>query len=625
MRKLTAIILSIAMVLTALVPTLVFADPVSQPEITIVGSTIKGSDEYFELTLEVNSNGVGFSTVGTVLQYDSSVIVPVAWDEQGTEIPLGGTSDWQNIAAVPSVADTRVSGKTALTYKDGESSAGYLYLGSEMPLPDCSAAPVVQPSDPSASPIPDPNIVRTVTVRFKYVGTGADADAILAARQASKQKVIDNFAAGSKNIVTLAPDAVAAGSPAGQSVVYSADESMTEFYYTQDDSTTVGLKYGTLLTAAPGIELELDAESANAGGGGADPANFAPLVFFDWDETTLLGSMVVDGSAPKADIDEYMNSFALSKLPVEHFSLSDMCDYDTTTDADKTAAYNNTTYDANYPLTSHDGYTFGKWIDFDGPDDRYTVYGEAPLPDNNIAIVEIPEPANPSYDKIKSGLVLKAAYIANSKIDPATVLTTNGSRVYSISNTTDPNDRYFGKFDGNNYAVRATIVRNNNDATNPLPVQRARESAAVALITIKDASGKTSQFYSLAKLENVDQQMVEFAVPNNATNVRISFRDIAGVPNWATKAAVRSAYFDIKGDDIILYGSVDYLNEFAETYTIGDTAPTAPFFTSAGLTLKATNVAGRKNAMAAIKNAQTAKGSYLTQAEMQAAITAAGA
>lgn len=668
-KKLVSVIIALAIVMTSLIPSIAVLadDPAggvgSQPKIKIIGSTIKNSDDFFELSVEIDPRIVGFSSLAAVLQYRTDIIVPVAWDEGGTEVPLTG-NNWQNIAAVPAVAPAEISGKTALTYKEPGSSTdpgtepsanpgtepstepvvnpsaepstrsassniAYLYLSSEAPLPE----PVDTTIDTTNTAAPDAGklngVVRTITVRFKYVGTGEDEDAVKAAKAASKQYVIDNFAAGNKDVVSLAPDAVAASSPAGQCVVYSADETVKEFYYTPDNSTTTGLKIGTLMTAAPTFELKQDEDTANSGGGGADPADFAPVVFFDWDESTLLGSMVVNSAAAETEINEYFNSFAMTKLPAGQFQLSDMCDYDLTTDADYNAAYNNTTFvttdadKAKYPLAAKDGYTFGKWIDFDGPEDQYTVYGKAVSATSNLSIVEIPEPSNPSYNKIKDGLVVKAAYIANSKIDPNTVLTTAPQRVYSISNTTEPNARNFSIFNAANYAVRVTATRNNNAAGNPLPVQRARKSAAVAIFKMPG----DVQFYSLVNLNNVDEQVVEFAVPATAESATVYFRDIGGVDNWVDGAADRSEGFTIYAEDIKLYANVDYLNQAATEYVSGN-GPGQTYYNNAGLTLAANTAPNRKKAINAIKTAQGLKpegSKFLSQAEMQYAIDNNGA
>lgn len=644
-KKLVSVIIALAIVMTSFIPSIAVLadDPAggggSQPKIKIIGSTIKNSDDFFELSVEIDPRIVGFSSLAAVLQYRTDIIVPVAWDDGGTEVPLTG-NDWQNIAAVPAVAPAEISGKTALTYKEpdpsvdeGEdpikSNTAYLYLSSEAPLSE----PVDTTIDTTNTAAPDAGklngVVRTITVRFKYVGTGEDEDAVKAAKAVSKQYVIDNFAAGNKDVVSIAPDAVAASSPAGQCVVYSADETVKEFYYTPDNDTTVGFKFGTLMTAAPTFELKQDEDTANSGGGGADPADFAPVVFFDWDESTLLGSMVVNSAAAETEINEYFNSFAMTKLPAGQFQLSDMCDYDLTTDADYNAAYNNTTFvtsdadKAKYPLAAKDGYTFGKWIDFDGPEDQYTVYGKAISATSNLNIVEIPEPSNPSYNKIKDGLVVKAAYIANSKIDPDTVLTTAPQRVYSISNTTDPNARNFGMFDTNNYAVRVTVTRNNNATDNPMPVQRARKSAAVGIFTMPGGV----QFYSLVNLNNVDEQVAEFAVPAKAQSFIVYFRDIGGVDNWAGAAADRSQGFTVNLGDMKIYGNVDYLNQTALEYVSGN-GPGQTYYTNAGLTLAGSTAAIRRNAIQAIKTAQGLKpegSKFLSQAEMQYAIDNNGA
>ena len=184
-------------ILMTMIPSAVSFASEGEPAITVIGSTIKNDKEYFELSLKINSGAVGFSAAGIVLQYKSDVINPVSWDSEGTLVTMTDTSNWQNIASIPAISPKELSGKTALAYQ-GENETGYLYLSSESALPLAELTESVQ---------------CTITIRFRYAG---DDDA---AKAVSKQSVIAGFESGS--IVSLAPDEVAANSPAGQSVVYS--------------------------------------------------------------------------------------------------------------------------------------------------------------------------------------------------------------------------------------------------------------------------------------------------------------------------------------------------------------------------------------------------------------------
>lgn len=718
--KKVAIILSVMIVMTMVSPFVIFADetnptepvdPVvteapadpeasgtptaapspeatmsTEPSVTVIGSTIKNSKDFFELSLEVNPGLAGFSTTGIVLGYNSNIIVPVSWDEAGTTVTMGETSDWQHVAAIPAVAPTTISGKVALAYKPNAGGAEPTATpGGDVPT--STPAPTEEPSptptadsgvgideteegeataapEPTATPeatmVPTPKdpaylyissetslpvdkfaegqTLRTITVRFKYVGETDEEKA------KHKQEIINGFE--SQDIVWLAPDDVAAESPAGQVWVYSTGDvdedelentgnsganraaKETHYYYTYDKDKTAGLKIGKLLSA-PQFKLFENADTANSGG--SDPSKFAALVFFDWDEKTLLGSVVVDGSASTEEINEQINAFNTTLLP-PGFSLPTASDVNAEageTLEGKLEAV--TTYDANYPLTSHNGYTFGKWVDFDS--DAFTVYGNAPDVGNSAPAsdVMIPAPEDPDFSSVSGGKVLKAAYVANEKMD---ILTSATLRRYTISNDEDPsdgiydpNDGYFARFGtSNNYAVRVKITRENTDGN---PVHRPRQTALRAVFYV----GST-QINSLTTLENVDEQIAEVAAPVGATRVSFTVIDIGGVSNWVGGSGARSVATVVNNEDFVLQGNVTYLNEFPDT--IADltgrfTAPGTTFFNLAGLNLSTVAGSTANDRVQAIRNiaagreqkrtATNGQKSYLTQAELQAAIT----
>lgn len=560
----------------------------NEPEITVIGSTIKNDKDYFELSLKIDSKSVGFSTVGIVLQYKSDVITPVSWDSEGTLVTMEGTKDWQNVAAIPAAAPKEISGKTALAYQ-GEENIGYLYLSSEASLPLAELSESIQ---------------RTITVRFKYAGEDEEAKA------ASKQRIIESFS----EVVSLAPDDVAALSPAGQSVVYNTGIQDGDLYYTTKPIDTDGLTIGDLMSA-PKFELEQDADSANTGG--SDVSKFAALVFFDWDESTLLGSMVVDSSMPAEEIKETINTFTQTITSPE----IDMTGWN-----DETAK-NTTLYDPNYPLTSHNGYTFGKWIEYTSED--FTVYGDAVDATSATSMVTIDSPADPDYTKMSSGLVLKAAYIANTTMD---ILASSTEREYTVSIDSAPELERYGRYGiSASYSLKFNITRENS---NKSPVQRPRTTALRVVYNIG-----TTEVYSLINMENVDEQIVEVAAPDNADSVNVSVIDIGGVSNWATGSASRSIVYSVNskqsGDDLgyVIYGCVNYINQ--QVAEEGVTTFGASIFSTASITVSKGNVYGttatsavtlRAQATTNIRSGQQQKYEetgilYLSHDEMQNAVS----
>ena len=579
-------------ILMTMIPSAVSFAAEGESAITVIGSTIKNDKEYFELSLKINSGAVGFSAAGIVLQYKSDVINPVSWDSEGTLVTMTDTSNWQNIASIPAISPKELSGKTALAYQ-GSDNTGYLYLSSESALPLAELTESMQ---------------RTITIRFRYTGEDDTAKA------ASKQSVIDGFESGS--IVSLAPDEVAANSPAGQSVVYSTGIQDKDYYYTLDAENTAGLKIGELLSEAPQLVLEQDAESANTGGGG-DVSKFAALVFFDWDESTLLGSMVVDSAMSVEEIKETINTFTQTLMPPE----IDMTGWN-----DETAKAT-TVYNPDYPLTSHNGYTFGKWIEYTSED--FTIYGNSVSATDSTSMEIIDSPADPDYTKLSSGLVLKAAYIANTIMDSLENATV---REYTVSIDAAPELECYTRYGTSaSYSLKFNVLRVNSEN---YPVQRTRTTALRVTYNI----GSTA-VYSIVNIENIDQQIVEVAAPANADSVSVSVIDTGGVSNWVTGSAARSSLYSVNSapsnDDLgyVIYGNVNYINQ--QIAKEGATTFSAVYFSAASINVSKGNVYGttataagklRTQATTNIRNGQQHKYEetgilYLSHDEMQNAVS----
>lgn len=607
------------------------------PSVTVIGTTIKNSKDFFELGLEVDPGSFSFSTTGIVLGYDKSVITPVSWDEDGTEVTMGETSDWQHVAAIPAVAPTTIGGKHALSYAvqsseetqeensenpsgASEKSPAYLYLSSEatLPISSFSAESTGEGEDIT-------NTLRTITVRFKYVGE-TDEDKAL-----NKAKVVSGFE--NNTVVWLADDEVSALSPAGQVWVYDtgadapldlenatpADE--TNFYYTFDNDSSIGLKFGTCVTAAPKFKLVTDGDTANSGG--SDPSKFAALVFFDWDESTLLGSVVVDGSASSDEINEQISTFTTTLLP-PGFTLPTSADVDL--EAGETLEgklHDVTEYNTSYPLTSKNGYTFGKWIDFES--EAFTIYGSHPLASNAGSTEVIATPADPDYSNMSGGKVLKAAYISNALMDE---VKDSSTRTYTVANSNSPDTDYYGRYGtSDSFMLKFDMSRLNDDGN---VVQRTRETA----VRVKYTIGET-EIYSLIDAQNIDNQTVEVAAPKNADSVSVVVIDVGGLSDWVTGPAERSKPYEVKAtkndetDDLgyIIYGTVNYINE--QIAEAGATTFSSGIYKDAGLTV-GTATAKRRQAATNIRTAQQSKFEatgirYLSYDEMDYAVKNSGA
>lgn len=662
-----AIITALA-VIFSIMPTVLADNASDKPTVTIVGSSIKKDDNYFELGIEVTpAEGSSFLSVGVTLAYDRDLLTPVAWDDNGTEPPIG--ESWTDITAIPALCPAGISGKTVFAYNETKTGAtpqpaattepstepepeqseepastpdeggepegqadetgdtpgetpteapteapepsntdapgttpeatyippyehtGYLYISAEAPkkltkkevaelngavaTAKPTEAPTPEPTEeagsdpttePTAEPTASPEVLgraaqdytpnRVVTMRFKYAA-------------GKKQAVLDGFANGT--VVTLAPDAVAAESPAGQQAMYCTGEEkinldkdpdrVVEYYYAEAGEDTLGIKYDFPMDR-PELKLTELANGSNTGG--SDPSKFSAIVFYEWDEKTVLGAVVVDSSAGNEAINESVAAFTQTFMP------------DTITNADGTTArpdmaawndekaFNCVTYDPNYTFTSHEGYSFGKWVLFNS--DAYTIYGDAVSFDTANKIEEIPSPDDVDYTQItpeewKKGLILKAAYIANKEMsDYFKATSTTTLYYYTVHNDQEPTNAYFSRFNTTNYSVKFKITRKNEEGK---PVPRPRKSALKVTYT----AGGTS-VYTLVNIDNVDEQIVEIAVPSAKAVTKVSASVVdSATANWvatANRSNANDAVTNFAPSDIIQIGNIGYMNTLIE-------------------------------------------------------------
>lgn len=337
---------------------------------------------------------------------------------------------------------------------------------------------------------------------------------------------------------------------------------------------------------APVTEIALDGQSqglAASWGGKADPTAFTSVVFYDWDETTVLGSTVLSKTATADEVKAAMTTFTNGLMKGG---------YDPATYDPNVANYDGTLIDEKpqYPLNAKKGYSFGKWIDFDSDD--HTIYGKAVDLDNNYKVIDWPEPAD--YEApadISSGIILKAAYTNNS--DMASILTeeaVNTSRHYTVSVAEN------GRFGATpTYSVTVRVQRENNS----IGVLRGREPALrVMMVT---AQGEIS-LYSLVKLNATDDTTVEIVPNTNIKYLSATVIDVGGVSNWIdTTARSDSLTVEQTGDDgFVVLGNVSYINDELSTGTTSSVLAT--FYNDAGLNTN--NPANFESGNAAAKRRQ---------------------
>lgn len=270
----------------------------------------------------------------------------------------------------------------------------------------------------------------------------------------------------------------------------------------------------------------------------ATTGGFFPIVFYDWDGVTLLGTKIVPKTANAADqqrlIDEAMEEMAVSQMSAANAEAYRSAGYDPAQGTD--AAY----YDKDKPLSNKKGYTFGKWIDFDAVDENgnevYTNYGAVVSVSSSGTMAEdLPEPAGHVFTAADrtNGITVKAAYRTNASMVPLTENSDYRVRNYVVE--TESYTRFAGSA---NYGITVTVRRVNTEGQG---VHRVRKLGLRVSMTI---NGNT--VYSLQTLDNADVVTAQVAVSDKVSVVSIAVVDLCdnlllgGSSNWVTGSAGRS-------------------------------------------------------------------------------------
>lgn len=380
-----------------LLPT-VLADEVTstKPEITVVAKRITGEDNYMEISLEVNGDYEDYSSVGAVLQYDPSLIVPTTWDDEATAVDMSESTTWATRRALPTLGKDTWTTHTALTYIESKTDTatnqttktGYLYLGAEYPGvvpnnatdpsatadPDATPTPTKTPTvtptpDPKATPDPDQHQNPVVVARFTY----ADENA--------KKKIEDQWTSAwdsdwtQNKVLTIASDDVSSVSPAQFGfTIYKADFSMKGYQYDYTDSVLEMSEQA----ANKDIEIVLG-QGKSAKAGGLSLNDIYVTMFYDWDDS-LIGTLTCGvGEDATESVNDYVkekfihpdlqtNTNYSSKERTDNYRGEYPHAGPNSTDPTTPGGTGTVTNGSDYPLTNKLEYCFaGKTIHADAP------------------------------------------------------------------------------------------------------------------------------------------------------------------------------------------------------------------------------------------------------------------
>lgn len=321
--------------------------------------------------------------------------------------------------------------------------------------------------------------------------------------------------------------------------------------FRKEGSTFAGLYDGTITYTPEGTwSFTMPAYSVGLAalwGEISDPSAFAPIVFYDWDGTTMLGSVIVAIEATQNQIEESVKAFEQTlTAPPE----SDV---------------------AQYPLSAKENYFFGKWIPINST--APTNYGKAVAVDNISNIVEIPEPEGADFSKLShKGMTVKAAYWGDSTA--LDLLTSTQSRNYNI------NLLYGDMINATTYSLTFEVRRSG--------VHRVRDLALKVTQTTKTGNAQAIILNDLADQDTVTAEVV---LTTAMSDIRLTVVD-NNLGTWST-VPVRGQSDSVlqAGDNgFVSLGYVGATNARLAENKAGSVSAT--YFSSMGIMLTADNVAG---------------------------------
>ncbi len=293
-------------------------------------------------------------------------------------------------------------------------------------------------------------------------------------------------------------------------------------------------------------------------GGKPNPNDFASIVFYDWDETTVLGSIVV---AKGVDATEEVNKFVRNLQSPESKDV----------DSSKEAYWVD---DPKYPMTYKKGYSFeGCWLPYDS--DIPTVYGTrvSALNANQMTTPERPVTEETDFSNVAENLIVKAAYNENPELSKSSAVNrryTAQAVGYTRFGTTA------------NYGITIE-VRRENARGEGVP----RIISPALRVTLATSAGN---ILMLLPLDSTDVASAQVVANASVTQVSWVVVETYGNNNWAG-AAVRTANasspngtMNVKDSGFLYLCTFGGINDMLEEYTLTGNATVYNYINMGSLT-----------------------------------------
>ena len=274
----------------------------------------------------------------------------------------------------------------------------------------------------------------------------------------------------------------------------------------------------------------------------ATTGGFSSITFYDWDETTVLGSIVVPKGNATAAVAEFTKTL---QAP-------------TSQDVTKNAEDKFWIDDEKFPLTYKKGYSFeGCWLPFES--ETPTVYGYrvSAFNANQSSTPERPTSEEADFTNVTGNMVVKAAYNQNAELDTSNA----ANRRYS---TEAVSYTRFGTT--TNYGITIEVRRENaNGAGVPRIISPALR------VTLATSAGNLLMMLPLDSTDVASAQVVANAA---VTNVTWTLVETYGNKNWvgagvrAVNSSRGAGTMNVRGSGFLFDSTLSGINDMLEEYTV---------------------------------------------------------
>ena len=272
------------------------------------------------------------------------------------------------------------------------------------------------------------------------------------------------------------------------------------------DVYEIRFKESTTYSESAAVEITIGG-AVGSGSGPADPNDCAAIIFYDWDESTVLGSVVV---IKGEDATSQVNAFVQS-LQDEH-------------SRDCTGNQNDPFWvdNADKPLTYKKGYSFLTWLPYSS--DHLTHCGRGLTGTNQPTTFPIPTAEEQqSFSNVQDTIIVKACYQDNSELSYGGA---NATMYYSTQAVD-----YNRVGNSSSYSIDIRIKREVNDKGVP------RLGQPMLKVTLTTSAGSMINFFALDNTDTATFTIYPTTAVTRAQWCVVDFYEMTNKAGAANKSA----------------------------------------------------------------------------------------